>query len=138
MSKIHLTITTPIKTVYSNEVDQLTLTTTSGEITVLPRHIPLISTLKTGHVIIKKDGEETLFAIDGGLLEVRKDSSVIVLSDRSEYAREIDIERAEKAVEKAKKYLENPEGLELDYQQLKALLAKEQNRTKLAKKGHRK
>lgn len=138
MSKIKLTIATPSSTVYSDEVDQITVTTTSGEITVLPKHVPLISTLKTGHVMIKKEGKETFFAIDGGLLEVRKDSSVVVLSDRSEHIDDIDIERAETAAKKAEKYMENPEEVGMDYRTLQALMAKEQNRARLARKGHRK
>ena len=138
MSKIKLTITTPIRTVYSDEVDQLTLTTTSGEITVLPNHVPLISTLKVGHIMIKKDGQESYFAINGGLIEVRKASSVIILSDRSEYVDEIDLERAEEAIKKAEEYMKNPEENGLDYRQLQAMMAKEKNRARLARQGHRK
>ncbi len=138
MSKIKLTIVTPSSTVYSDEVDQITVTTTSGEITVLPKHVPLISTLMTGHVMIKKGEKETFFAIDGGLLEVRKDNSVIVLSDRSEHADEIDLKRAEEAIKKAEKYMKNPKEVGMDYRKLQAMMKKEENRARIARKGHRK
>ncbi|MGB0925120.1 MAG: ATP synthase F1 subunit epsilon, partial [Minisyncoccia bacterium] len=126
MATFQLTIATPLHTVYTDEVDQITITTTSGEITVLPRHIPLVSPLKTGHVMVKKDGKETYFAIDGGILEVRHDQSVVVLSDRSEHADSIDIERAETAAQKAQDYMENPTDTEMDHSQLQAVMAKEQ------------
>ena len=57
--KLQLTIATPSATLYEDLVDQITLTTVSGEITVLPNHVPLISPLKTGHVMVKKAGKET-------------------------------------------------------------------------------
>ena len=138
MAAFQLTIATPLHTVYTDEVDQITITTTSGEITVLPRHIPLVSPLKTGHVMVKKDGKETYFAIDGGILEVRHDQSVVVLSDRSEHADSIDIERAETAAQKAQDYMENPTDTEMDHSQLQAVMAKEQNRAKIARRGGRK
>ena len=58
MSKLQLTIATPSSTVYEDAVDQITLTTTSGEITILPKHVPLISQLETGHVMVKKEGKD--------------------------------------------------------------------------------
>lgn len=135
---IQLTIATPLDTVYTDTVNQITATTTDGEITILPGHVPLIAPLQTGHVMIKKDGKETLFAVDGGLIEVRHDHSVVVLSDRSENADDLDIKRSEKAIEKAKTYMENPEGGSVDYAQLQKMMAREQNRIKIAQRGNRK
>ncbi len=138
MSKLQLTIATPSRVVYSDQVDQITLTTASGEITVLPKHVPLISHLKVGHVMIKKNGKESYFAIDGGLLEVRPDHSVVVLSNNSEHADEIDAQRAEEAIKQAQEYMKNPEKVGFDYTMLQRKLAKEQNRAKIARRGHRK
>ena len=138
MSKLQLSITTPSATIYEDAVDQITLTTVSGEITVLPMHIPIISNLEIGHVMVKKDGKETYFAIDGGILEVRHDHSVVVLSDRSEHAEAIDIERAEKAVKKAAEYMKNPEETVESYAKLQKLFARNENRVRIAKRGHRK
>lgn len=139
MSKgLRLTISTPLDLVYQDVVDQVTVSTESGEITVLPGHIPLISRLKIGHVLVKKADNETYFAIDGGLIEVRPDHSVVVLSDRSEHADAIDLERAEKAAEKAAEYMKNPVETGMDYAKLQALMAKEQNRAKIARRGGRK
>ena len=138
MKTLQLTIATPSRTVYSDSVDQITVTTTSGEITVLPKHIPLISHLKVGHVVIKKNGKDSYFAIDGGLLEVRPDHSVVVLSNRSEHADEIDVQRAEEAIRQAEEYMKNPEEVGFDYSMLQKKMAKEQNRARIARRGHRK
>ena len=137
MSGLQLTIATPLDTVYNDTVDQVTATTTSGEITILPQHVPLISGLKIGHIMIKKNGKETYFAVDGGLIEVRHDHSVVVLSDRSEHADDLDIARAEEAAKKAAEYMENPTEVGEDYTKLQATMAKEQNRARIARRGGR-
>jgi F-type H+-transporting ATPase subunit epsilon len=137
MSDIQLTIATPLDTVYTDKVNQVTVTTIDGEITILPGHVPLIAPLEVGHVMIKKDGKETFFAIDGGLVEVRHDHSVVVLSDRSEHASDLDIQASEEAVAKAKAYMENPEDESVDYAQLQKMMAREQNRIKIAQRGGR-
>lgn len=138
MSTLPLTITTPLDTVYTDTVDQVTATTTSGEITILPQHVPLISNLKTGHIMIKKDGKETYFAVDGGLIEVRHDHSVVILSDRSEHASDLDIQRSEEAIQKAEEYMKNPEEVGMNYDQFQKILAKEKNRINVARRGQRK
>lgn len=135
--KLSLTITTPLQTVYSQEVDQVSVTTTLGEITVLPNHVPMISTLKVGHVVVKNNNKEELFAIDGGLLEVRKDHSVVILSDRSEHESELDMRRAEKAAKRAQEFLAQPQVEIPNYAKLQESLAKEQNRIRVAKRGGR-
>ena len=139
VKKIPFTLATPLGPVYQGEVDEIVLTTKEGEITILPHHVPLVSLLEIGHVLIKRNGEENYFAIDGGIVDVRHDGSVIVLSQRSENAREIDTERAERAMERAKKYMrEAGEREKVDYRRLQYLLKKEENRIRVAKKGHRK
>ena len=69
---------------------------------------------------------------------MRPDNSVVILSNRSERVDEIDIERAEEAVQKALEYMKNPEETGFDYTKLQMMLKKEQNRARLARKGHRK
>lgn len=137
--KIHLTITTPLRTVYENDVDQLTVTTSAGELTVLPDHVPLVVPLLVGQAMVKNDKKEIYHAIDGGILEVRHNNEVVILSDRSENATEIDIERAEAALKRAKESMENAkDNIEVDYQALERNIARELNRVKIAQKGQRK
>lgn len=137
--QLQLIVATPIETVYEASVDQVTVSTTSGEITLLPRHIPLVTTLKTGHVMLKIDGEEEYFAIDGGVLEMRPDNRVVILSDNSEHADDIDHARAQKAYDEAAKAMENKEELaDIDHNNLQKVMARELNRVNLAKRGKRK
>ncbi|MCA9352202.1 ATP synthase F1 subunit epsilon [Patescibacteria group bacterium] len=137
--QLHVVITTPLRTVYDDYVDQITVTTSEGEITVLPEHIPLIVPLTIGQAMVKKDGKEVYHAIDGGILEVRHGSEVVILSDRSENASEIDIERAEEALKRAQDFMDQKHHEEdVDFAKLERDIARELNRVKLAQKGQRK
>lgn len=136
--ELNCILTTPAGIVYEDSVSQVTVTTSSGEITVLPDHTPLVSTLGTGSVMVKKNGMETLFAVDGGVLEMKADNTLVLLSDHSEQANDIEIERAEKAVSRAQKLMENKEeGVDLDFNNLQQVMARELNRVKIAKKNGR-
>ena len=137
--QLHVIIATPLRTVYDNEVDQITVTTAEGEITILPDHIPLIVPLKVGQAMVKMGEKEVYHSIDGGILEMRHNNEVVILSDRSENATDIDLERAEEALKRAEKCMEecvNDE--EADYSRLERDIKKELNRVKLAQKGSRK
>src|SRR4030043_2270249 len=99
-SKIKFKIVTPERTVYEEEIDQVTLPTADGEITVLPNHIPLISILVPGELDVRKEGKEIAMAVSGGMIEVRK-NEMTILADTAERAEEIDLQRAEEARKKA-------------------------------------
>ncbi|MFA5872001.1 MAG: F0F1 ATP synthase subunit epsilon [Parcubacteria group bacterium] len=99
-NKIKFKIVTPERTVFENEIDQATLPTQDGEITILPNHIPLISALKPGDLMIKKDGEEIDLAVSGGIVEVQN-NEITILADTAERAEEIDLARAEEARKQA-------------------------------------
>ena len=105
MKKINFQIVTPEKIIYRDDVDSITLPTQIGEITVLPHHAPLISSLKSGEAIIKKDGEEFSIAISGGFLQVQPKNKEVVLADAAERAEELSEERAEQARIRAEEIL---------------------------------
>lgn len=98
---LHLQIITPEKTVFDDEVDQITLPTSQGQITVLPHHTGLITTIEPGELIYKKHNKETLLASGFGFAQVGKDN-VKVLVDLAAPEEEIE----EKAIEAAKKEAE--------------------------------
>src|SRR3989338_7557075 len=86
----HFSITTPERTLFSAEVEQVSLPTPQGSITVLPHHMPLVSLLAAGELRIKpRDGEEKYLAVSGGCIEVQGDR-VVVLADTAEHAEELD------------------------------------------------
>ncbi len=133
-SKIKFKIVTPEKTVYEDEIGQVTLPTREGEITVLPDHIPLISVLAPGELVIKKDGVEIAMAVSGGMIEVRK-NEITILADTAERAEEIDVKRAEEAKERAEKLKdEKIRADETDYATAAAILEKNLARIKVARK----
>jgi F-type H+-transporting ATPase subunit epsilon len=136
--KIKLTIATPLREVYQNEIDQLTVTTANGELTILPDHIPLIVPLMLGQVMVKNDNSEVYHAIDGGILEVRHDNEVIILSNRAENASDIDIERSEKAIERARAIMSEKDISSDEYVEIEKNIERGLNRVKLAQKGQRK
>jgi F-type H+-transporting ATPase subunit epsilon len=90
-------IATPEKVVFKKDIKQVTVPTTSGEITVLPKHIPLISTLKPGVIEIKDgNGEDEIISVAGGFVEVLREK-IVILADTAERAQELDEERIKEA-----------------------------------------
>ncbi len=109
--------------------------TTTGEITILPHHIPLVSVLQTGEMKIKdKDGEQ-IIAVAGGFVEVRGKNEVVVLASNAEMEREIDLDRAEQARLAAIEQMKAAKTSEdIDFAKLQAVVDREMNRLKVARK----
>ena len=85
-------------------VDVLIAPGSEGQLAILPRHAPLMTTLEYGELVFRRGSVESAFAITGGFLEVRSDR-VTVLADAAEPAEEIDITRAEEARARAEERL---------------------------------
>lgn len=132
---LQLRILTPERVVYDSQVDSVSVTTSSGAITVLPNHIPLVSELGLGSIKITKDGEEILLANTGGVIEVRENGEVVILGNTTEHAHEINLEEAEKAYQRAKEAMNRKEALEdVDYARFKGLLDQNLNRLNIARR----
>jgi len=67
------------KKIFEGEASSLTLPSKEGELTILKNHIPLISPLKRGRVLVRVGEKESIFPINGGLLEVKPDSVVVLV-----------------------------------------------------------
>ena len=105
-------IVTAERLVRSEEgVDVLIAPGSEGQLAILPRHAPLMTTLEYGELVFRRGADESSFAIERGFLEVR-DNRVTVLADAAEAADEIDVDRAERARERAETRLR--EGHEQD------------------------
>ena len=78
---IQLTIVTQEKELLSIEVDSITAMTTSGEVTILPGHIPLMSKLADTEFVYRSKGVVNSLAITGGFLNVEPGNRIIVLAD---------------------------------------------------------
>jgi len=131
--QLQFKITTPEREVYNQLVDQVTIPTRTGEITVLPEHIPLVAILVPGELVIKKGKEEVSLAVSSGFVEVLPDK-VTILADTAELAEELD----EKAIEEAhKRALELQKEKRVDAEEYTALAAqiqKELARLKVVRK----
>lgn len=94
------------RTVFQGDVDIVILPGAAGEMGILPHHAPVLTILKYGVIKIRKDGNEELFAVAGGLAEVQPDI-VTILADAAENVEDIDITRALAAKKRAEDALAN-------------------------------
>jgi F-type H+-transporting ATPase subunit epsilon len=106
-----LEVVTPTKRVVAPvKVEFVTLTGAHGELTILPGHARLVSSLETGVLRYEVEGSKEKHAavLSSGFVEVKNDK-VTVLAETLEMAREIDVERAKKAQTKAEERLKDKE-----------------------------
>jgi F-type H+-transporting ATPase subunit epsilon len=102
-----LTIVTPEKTFYEDDVISLIAPGSEGYLGVLTDHAPLITALLPGKLTVKdNENQELIFAIGGGFMEVYK-NHVTILVHSVEHIEEIDYERAKRALERAKQRLKS-------------------------------
>lgn len=137
--KIKLKIITPEKLILEEIVDQVSLPTTLGEITILPEHIPLITDLTSGDIVALANGEYVPMAVVGGFLEVKNDengmTNVVVLADFAEHVRELGEEAIEKAKAQAEELKEKMQDKEMvDYEHFATELERSLTRVKIADK----
>lgn len=132
---IKFEIVTPERVVLKEEITQITVPTKDGEITVLPDHIPLVSSLMPGVVHVKKkDGQEEVMSISGGFLEVLKDK-VVILADTAERAEELDLDKVEEAHKRAAELKEKARrGEQINFTEVNAAIERELARTKAIKR----
>ena len=140
MSKqLKLKIVTPERLVLEEMVDQVSLPTTLGEITVLPDHIPLITGLASGDVVAYINGEHVPMAVVGGFLEVKNGekgiTEVAVLADFAEHVSELSdvaIKKAKARAEELKNLMTNKD--HVDFEHFEAELERSLTRVKIADK----
>ncbi len=95
-----LEIVTPAGTVYSDDVEMVTLPGVAGQMGIYPQHVPLISRMVPGEMIVRKDGRDLFIATGEGLIEVTA-HRVAVLTDLAIAADRIDEAKAEEARQRA-------------------------------------
>ncbi len=134
---LKLSIVTPNRRVVGPvEVNSVTLPGTLGEMTILPGHARLLSTMGTGVLSFEeKSGQKNTAAVSFGFVEVDNDK-VTVLADTLELASEIDVDRAKKAQEKAEERLKAKETFEQDMVKWQRKLERAQLRQNLKSNLH--
>lgn len=134
MLRFNLKIVTPEKVLFSETVAQVSVSTVLGQITILPQHLPLVSQLKPGEIIIKHDGQrESVLAVSGGFIEVLPEQ-VVILADTAERAEEIDEQRALEAHQRAAEMLQTKVRDAREFALFTAQMEKELARLKVARK----
>lgn len=119
---VHCDIVSAEEAIFSGLVEMVIATGESGELGVLPHHTPLLTALVPGPIRVKKqNGEEEIFYVSGGFLEVQPDS-VTVLADTALRADNIDEAAALEAKKHAEQALENQSG-DFDYSRAASQLA---------------
>jgi F-type H+-transporting ATPase subunit epsilon len=97
---LKLEIVTPEAVSYSGDVEMVTLPAVEGEMGVYPQHVPLITQIVPGELMVRKDGRDISMAVGEGFVEVTN-QSVSVLTDMAISAEHIDEARAEEAKRRA-------------------------------------
>lgn len=127
----HLEIRTPEQLVYEGDVTSITARGVEGNFQILAGHIPFLTALEVGEIRIRESAETSqLMATSGGVFEVLR-TGVTALVETAEWASEIDVERAESALERAQEQLA-ANAPDLNRPRAEAALARAQNRIKVA------
>ncbi|MFC7365762.1 MULTISPECIES: F0F1 ATP synthase subunit epsilon [Bhargavaea] len=131
MSTIKVNIVTPDGPVYDSDANMVIAVTTTGELGILPGHIPMVAPLEIGAVRLNKDSSTERVAVSGGFLEVRPDQ-VTILAQSAELAEDIDTARAIEAKKRAEARLQQKQG-DLDAKRAELALSRAMNRLDVAK-----
>ncbi len=119
---VHCDIVSAEKSIFSGLVEMVIAHGALGDLGIAPGHAPLLTKLNPGPIrVIKQNGDEEVYYISGGMLEVQP-SVVTVLADTAVRADDVDEAAAQKAMEDARKALENQTG-EIEYSTAAARLA---------------
>ena len=109
MGKLFLEIVTPERVLVSQEVDMVVAPGSDGEFGVLPGHVLFLSGIVPGELRYTAGTEKGSMVVTTGFAEVSNDK-VSVLVEAAEKAGDIDLDRARKALEKAKERLAKERG----------------------------
>src|SRR5262245_64835660 len=97
---LQLEIVTPGAVAYSRQVQMVTLPAVDGEIGVFPHHVPLLTRIVPGEIVVRADGQQEFLAVGEGLVEITGER-VAIVTDMAVAAKDIDEARAEEARQRA-------------------------------------
>jgi F-type H+-transporting ATPase subunit epsilon len=119
---IHVDIVSAEGQIFSGEATMLFVPGSQGDLGIYPRHAPLLTTLKPGELRVHSEGEEQVFYVGGGALEVQP-HLVTVLADTAARARDLDEAEALAAKQRAEDAVRN-RGDKMDIAQAQVELAR--------------
>ena len=132
MSKnLFLDIVTPVKKIFSGEVQSFSAPGIVGSFQTLFNHAPLLTQISTGEIkLIDESGKITFYATSGGFVEVNK-NKIILLADSAECSNEINIQRALQSKQRAEERIKNKNS-ELNLIRAQTSLTRALNRLKVS------
>jgi F-type H+-transporting ATPase subunit epsilon len=133
MKTLKVNIVTPDGPVYDSEVEMVSTKAQSGELGILPGHIPMVAPLQIGAVRLKNGGNTELVAVSGGFLEVRPEQ-VTILAQAAETAEAIDVERAKEAKSRAESRLQAQKE-DVDFKRAEIALKRAMNRINVSERN---
>jgi F-type H+-transporting ATPase subunit epsilon len=135
MGNLHLEIVTPENVMVSQTVDIVVVPGTMGEFGVLEGHVPFLSGVVPGELRYTSDGRTERMVVTTGFAEV-SDDKVSILVDAAERGRDIDLERARGALERAKERLaKDRQAQDVDFIRAETALRRAMARIKVAEKS---
>jgi F-type H+-transporting ATPase subunit epsilon len=127
-----LDIVTPERRVYSEPVISLVAPGVEGQFGILVHHTPFIAALRPGVVKIRdQNNQEILLATSSGFFEISRNQAVL-LADTAEFAAEIDVERAQAALERARQRLRGELEADADRERAERALERAMARIRVA------
>jgi F-type H+-transporting ATPase subunit epsilon len=129
--KLLFEVVTPDRKLLSTEADVVVLPGVEGQFGVLPGHVPFLSALDIGEMYYRDGGKIDYLSVSGGFAEVTG-KKVTIVAESAEMGREIDIERARQALERAEKRLAAAKTENIDYARAEAALRRAMLRMKVA------
>ncbi|MCH8493236.1 MAG: F0F1 ATP synthase subunit epsilon [Idiomarina sp.] len=102
VSTVHLDVVSAEDKLFSGDVRSITVTAAEGEMGILPKHTPLLTALKPGMIrLVTDSGDEELFYVAGGIMEVQPDV-VTILSDTAVRGGDLDEQAIELSIKEAR------------------------------------
>jgi len=129
--KLTLEVVTPDRKILSTEADVVVLPGVEGQFGVLYGHVPFLSALDIGEMYYRDGGKTEYLMVAGGFAEVTG-QKVTIVAESAELGREIDIERAKRALERAEKRLAMARTENVDWVRAEAALRRAMMRMKVA------
>ena len=119
---VHCDIVSADESLFSGSVEMIVATGSLGELGITPGHAPLLSDLRPGPVrLVKENGEEEVYYLSGGYLEVQP-GSIAILADTAVRAGDIDEAAAVEAMKTAEQAIAN-QSSEIEYSTAASMLA---------------
>lgn len=135
MEKVQLEVVTPSRVVLKMDVDMVVLPGTEGEFGVLPGHVPFLAGILPGEMRYTVESVRGYLAVSSGFAEVF-DNRVSVLVDAAEKAEDIDLDRARRALVRAKERLrQDRSNKDIDFLRAEGAIRRAVARLKVAEKA---